>query len=54
MSTFKTYNIFISHAWDYSHHYDRIVEFLNSDGRKLSWQDYSVPMDEPHSYKWHR
>ena len=47
MSNNKTYNIFISHSWKYDSHYSTIVEFLNSDGRKLSWRDYSVPIDDP-------
>jgi hypothetical protein len=38
----KTYYLFISHAWDYSEHYDKIKEWLNEDS--ISWKDYSVPV----------
>lgn len=41
----KTYYLFISHSWDYSEHYDKIKQWLNED--KISWQDYSVPVDNP-------
>lgn len=43
-----TYNIFISHAWKYSEHYNKIVQWLNeaqNDG-KLSWKNYSVPQHD--------
>ena len=45
----STYNIFISHAWKYSEHYNKIVQWLNeaqSDG-KLTWRNYSVPSHKP-------
>jgi len=38
----KTYHLFISHAWDYSEHYEKIKEWLNEDS--ISWKDYSVPV----------
>lgn len=45
----STYNIFISHAWKYSEHYNKIVQWLNeaqSEG-KLTWKNYSVPSHDP-------
>lgn len=45
----KTYHIFISHAWKYSAHYDKIVQWLNeaqAEG-KLIWKNYSVPSHDP-------
>lgn len=43
------YNIFISHAWKYSEHYSKIVQWLNEaqkEGR-LTWKNYSVPEHDP-------
>lgn len=45
----NTYNIFISHAWKYSEHYKKIVQWLDeaqSEG-KLKWKNYSVPQHSP-------
>lgn len=45
----STYNIFISHAWKYSEHYNKIVQWLNEaqiEG-KLIWKNYSVPVHDP-------
>ncbi|SDJ75954.1 TIR domain-containing protein [Paenibacillus naphthalenovorans] len=45
----KTYNIFISHAWKYTEHYNKIVQWLNeaqSEG-KFNWKNYSVPVHDP-------
>ena len=45
----KTYNIFISHAWKYSEHYNKVVQWLNeaqSEG-KFNWKNYSVPQHDP-------
>lgn len=45
----NTYNIFISHAWKYSEHYTKVVQWLNeaqSEG-KLIWKNYSVPSHDP-------
>lgn len=44
-----TYNIFISHAWRYSEHYKKVVQWINeaqNDG-KLNWKNYSVPEHNP-------
>lgn len=43
------YNVFISHAWKYSEHYNKVVEWLNeaqSEGL-LTWKNYSVPFHDP-------
>ena len=45
----KTYNIFISHAWKYTEHYNKIVQWLNeaqAEG-KFNWKNYSVPQHDP-------
>lgn len=45
----KTYNIFISHAWKYSEHYNKVVQWLNeaqSEG-EFNWKNYSVPEHDP-------
>lgn len=44
-----TYNIFISHAWKYTEHYNKIVQWLDeaqADG-KFKWKNYSVPEHDP-------
>lgn len=45
----NTYNIFISHAWKYSEHYNKIVQWLNEaqDKGKFNWKNYSVPQHDP-------
>lgn len=45
----KTYNIFISHAWRYSEHYNKVVQWLDeaeAEG-KFKWRNYSVPEHDP-------
>jgi len=45
----KTYNIFISHAWKYTEHYNKVVQWLNeaqAEG-KFNWKNYSVPEHDP-------
>lgn len=45
----STYYIFISHAWKYSEHYYKVVQWLNEaqeEGR-LTWKNYSVPVHDP-------
>lgn len=45
----STYNIFISHAWKYTEHYNKIVQWLNEaqDAGLLAWKNYSVPQHDP-------
>lgn len=45
----STYNIFISHAWKYTEHYNKIVQWLNEAQQegKLTWKNYSVPEHDP-------
>lgn len=45
----KTYHIFISHAWKYSEHYNKIVEWLDEAKAEgtLNWTNYSVPSHDP-------
>ena len=45
----REYNLFISHAWRYSAHYDKVVEWLDIArvfGR-LSYKNYSASKDDP-------
>ena len=42
MPTLKNRMIFISHAWQYSQHYWKIVEWLNNEPN-FSWSNCSVP-----------
>ena len=46
MPPLKTYDVFISHAWDYHDDYRRMVSFLN-DAPNFRWRNYSVPMHDP-------
>lgn len=42
------YHIFISHAWDYSDHYETIKKWINSDFYlSKHWSDYSIPVYNP-------
>ena len=45
----KEYHIFISHAWKYSMHYDKVVDWINEakEEGKLTWKNYSVPKHDP-------
>lgn len=40
------YNLFISHAWQYSERYEGIVRLLDSVP-SFQWRDYSAPRDYP-------
>ena len=42
MPALKTRMIFISHAWGYSQHYDKIVEWFH-DAPNFLWKNCSVP-----------
>lgn len=39
------YNIFISHAWRRSEHYQKIIDWL--DESNIYYKNYSVPEDDP-------
>ena len=41
-----TYNLFISHSWNYADQYNRIVELLRQRPN-FEFRDYSVPPDDP-------
>jgi len=45
MPSLKTRMIFISHAWRHNHHYDKIVEWLDS-AANFDWKNCSVPSDD--------
>jgi hypothetical protein len=42
----KTYNIFISHRWNYFEEYYRLINLLN-DVSYFRWKNYSIPPDKP-------
>jgi hypothetical protein len=42
----SVYGLFISHAWNYSGHYDGMVKLLNTDS-SFRWTNLSVPIDNP-------
>lgn len=45
MPDLKTYDLFLSHAWDYHDDYDRMVSLLRN-ATNFSWRNYSVPRDD--------
>jgi hypothetical protein len=46
MPILRTYRVFISHAWNYSDDYRRIVQFLN-EAPNFRWVNLSVPQHNP-------
>lgn len=42
----KTYNIFISHSWDYSDEYDRFVDLIKNRSY-FDFRNHSVPKELP-------
>lgn len=46
MPVLKTYDLFISHAWDRNDEYERLVTMLNG-APLFSWRNYSVPRTDP-------
>jgi hypothetical protein len=46
MPRLKEYRIFISHAWNYTEEYFRLVEMLEN-ARLFKWKNYSVPEHDP-------
>lgn len=42
----RTCNLFISHSWNYSDTYDRLVDLLDSR-TYFTYRDYSIPQDNP-------
>lgn len=45
MPNLKNRMIFISHAWRYSEHYNKIVQWFN-EAPNFSWSNCSVPSDD--------
>ncbi|MGL5125661.1 MAG: TIR domain-containing protein [Fusobacteriaceae bacterium] len=41
----KIYNIFISHSWNYSDDYEKIIEMLEKSS--IEYKNYSVPKNDP-------
>lgn len=46
MPPLKTYDLFLSHAWNYNEDYYRLEEMLN-DAPYFVWRNYSVPEHNP-------
>ena len=42
----KTYNLFVSHSWNYTDHYNGLVALLEND-RYFHFKNYSVPRHSP-------
>lgn len=42
----NTFNLFISHAWDYDDDYSKLIELLETQS-SLDWRDQSVPRSSP-------
>ena len=42
----RTHHLFISHSWNYSDAYDRLVDLLR-DRSYFSFKNYSVPRNDP-------
>ena len=42
----NTYNLFISHSWNYGDAYEKFCGLLN-DASNFSYRNYSVPKDDP-------
>lgn len=42
----KTYNLFVSHSWSYSNHYDNLINLLDNRSY-FSYKNFSVPQDDP-------
>lgn len=45
-------NIFISHSWDYTNHYETLAEWIfknnwNVSGTPIKFNDYSIPKNNP-------
>ena len=45
MPALKTRMIFISHAWSYTQHYNKVVEWFD-DAENFSWKNCSVPSND--------
>ena len=45
----KTYNIFVSHAWNYSEDYNKVIEWFDKAkaDKRLDYKNYSDPKDDP-------
>ena len=41
-----TYNLFISHSWQYEDDYERLINLLEN-AENFEFRDYSVPKDDP-------
>ena len=46
MPALKTYDLFISHAWQYGDSYNRLNDMLSS-APNFYYRNYSAPMDKP-------
>lgn len=42
----STYNLFVSHSWNASDEYERMIELLENKNR-FSFENYSVPSEDP-------
>jgi hypothetical protein len=42
----KTYDLFISHSWNYTDAYEKLCDILD-DASHFSYRNYSIPKDDP-------
>ena len=42
----RTFNLFISHSWQYGNEYENLVKHLK-EAPYFSWNNYSVPKNDP-------
>lgn len=47
MPALKTYDLFISHAWDRNEEYERLINMLNNNASFFVWRNYSAPITDP-------
>lgn len=46
MPALKTYDLFVSHAWEYGEHYINLMQLLNS-ANNFYYRNYSAPENKP-------
>lgn len=42
--TFQTYNLFISHSWDYHQDYEKLIDWLAESN--IYYKNYSIPIEK--------
>lgn len=42
--TFQTYNLFISHSWDYHQDYEKLIDWLAESN--IYYKNYNIPIEK--------